>query len=508
MLRDDERTRGASRSADTAGRYQPPRHVYRVPVALDLAPPRRRNGPALAAVAGLVLIAAGGYAASRTVLAPDLDGQLAGADGARGDAPVTAGPVIMAPPQIRPSVPGAVSTLRGLVEGASELTANGVPIEIEAGGQFRVHLAQGLNAVTITATDDLGRATEAPVQITDQPTEPEYPQTAAVHVTALDWVNPVIHDAIVELARAGRINAVQLDIKDEAGEVGYASEVAMARQAGAAAGYYDAAEAIEELHSLGVRVIGRIVCFLDPLMSGWAWQQGRSDLVVLDGAGSAPLANNYGAAAFSNLASPEVRQYQMDLAVEAAQLGFDEILYDYVRRPEGDLTDMQFPGLDVPAEVAVARFVADTNRLLQATETELGVSVFGISATRPLPTAQDIGLLAPNVDYVSPMVYPSHWGSGEYGVANPNAQPADIVRASLFDFERLIAGSGAAMVPWLQDFSAGGIEYGPNEVRAQITAAAEAGGDGFLLWNAGSVYHGDALDAVFASDAESSDAGD
>jgi len=102
---------------------------------------------------------------------------------------------------------------------------------------------------------------------------------------------------------------------------------------------------------------------------------------------------------------------------------------------------------------------------------------------------------------VSPMVYPSHWGAGEYGVAHPNAQPADIVRASLVDFERLIAGSGAAMVPWLQDFSAGGIEYGPNEVRAQISAAAEVGSEGFLLWNAGSVYHGEALDPVFTNTA-------
>ncbi len=360
-----------------------------------------------------------------------------------------------------------------------------------------MHLAQGLTGLTLAATDDPGRVTEAAEMDTDQPTPPAYPRTSAVHVRAIDWVNPAIHDQIVELALSGRINAVQLDIKDEVGEVGYASEVAMARQVGAAAGYYDAEAALQELHDLGVRVIGRIVCFLDPIMSGWAWQQGRSDLVVLDGSGAAPLDNNDGTAAFSNLASAEVRQYQMDLAVEAAQLGFDEILYDYVRRPEGDLTDMQFPGLEVPAEVAVARFVADTKRLLEPTGAELGVSVFCISATRPLPTAQDIGLLAPNVDYVSPMVYPSHWGSGEYGVAHPNAQPADIVRASLTDFERLIAGSGAAMVPWLQDFSAGGIEYGPNEVRAQINASTEVGSEGFLLWNAGSVYHGDALDPLF-----------
>ena len=72
------------------------------------------------------------------------------------------------------------------------------------------------------------------------------------------------------------------------------------------------------------------------------------------------------------------------------------------------------------------------------------------------------------------MVYPSHWGPGEYNVADPNLQPADIVRASVSDFARVVAGSGAAVVPWLQDFSAGGVQYGPAEVRAQIDAALAA----------------------------------
>ena len=86
------------------------------------------------------------------------------------------------------------------------------------------------------------------------------------------------------------------------------------------------------------------------------------------------------------------------------------------------------------------------------------------------------------------MVYPSHWGSGEYGVPDPVRQPAEIVTASLADFERIVAGSGAAVVPWLQDFSSGDVVYGPAEVRAQIDAARATGSEGFLLWNPNSVY--------------------
>jgi hypothetical protein len=91
------------------------------------------------------------------------------------------------------------------------------------------------------------------------------------------------------------------------------------------------------------------------------------------------------------------------------------------------------------------------------------------------------------------MVYPSHWGPGEYGVPDPLRQPAAIVAASLADFHRIVAGSGAAVVPWLQDFDAGGVTYGTAEVAAQIEAATASGSTGYLLWNPTSSYHADAL---------------
>ncbi|MEJ7724826.1 MAG: putative glycoside hydrolase, partial [Ilumatobacteraceae bacterium] len=262
---------------------------------------------------------------------------------------------------------------------------------------------------------------------------------------------------------------------------------------GAAQDYYDPEEAVAELHALDVRVIGRVVCFLDPTLASWAAENERPDLLVLDGSGSSPLANDYGTAAFTNLASAEVRDYQMDLATEAVSFGFDEILYDYVRRPEGDLTSMQFDGLKTAADVAVARFVAESSDRLDGTEALLGVSVFGIASTRPEQIAQDIQLLAPHVDYVSPMVYPSHWGDGEFGVADPVRQPGDIVRASVEDFHRVVAGSGAAVVPWLQDFDSGDVVYDVQKVSAQIDAARSTGSPGFLLWNPRSQYTVDAL---------------
>jgi hypothetical protein len=123
-----------------------------------------------------------------------------------------------------------------------------------------------------------------------------------------------------------------------------------------------------------------------------------------------------------------------------------------------------------------------------------GASVFGIAADRPDAVGQDIPRIARHVDYVAPMVYPSHWVNGEYNVANPNKQPYDIVKASLADFQAKMAGTGARLMPWLQDFSLGQT-YGPAEVKAQMDAAASLGVSDWLLWNPGVTYTRGALDA-------------
>jgi hypothetical protein len=443
-------------------------------------------------LAALVLAAAG--AAVIAVVLPALQRSPSAPPDASGTTVPAAGPVLSVPASVAPSSPGFVNALRGLVDGAVALTGNGTPITIEPGGAFTMLIPQGTASIELVATTADGAQTAVTVGVTDQPVAPSYPPTAALHVRGVEWAVPEIREQILGLARSGRINAVQLDIKDEAGEVGYSSAVPLVATVGANAAHYDAAAAVAELHAAGVRVIGRIVCFLDPLLARWAWGAGRPEMIVLDAAGTGPLANNYGAAAFTNPANAEVRQYQVDLAREAVALGFDDVLYDYVRRPEGDLAGMQLPGLTTAPDIAIARFVADTKAALAGTPATLGVSVFGISASRPEPTAQDIRLLAPLVDYLAPMVYPSHWGPGEYGVADPVRQPADIVARSVADFERVAAGSGAAVVPWLEDFSAGDVVYGPVEVRAQIDAARAVGAEGFLLWNPHSTYSIDALD--------------
>ena len=181
---------------------------------------------------------------------------------------------------------------------------------------------------------------------------------------------------------------------------------------------------MRRLHALGIRVIGRLVCFRDPILAAAAWRDGRRDEVV-----QTPSGDEYaGYGGFTNFANPVVRAYNIAIAVAAARAGVDDILYDYVRRPDGPISSMRFRGLHTTPAAAVVEFLRQTRVAFRPYHTFLGASVFGIAATRPSQVAQDVPEMARQVDYIAPLVYPSHWGPGEYNVSNPNAQPFDIVQ--------------------------------------------------------------------------------
>jgi hypothetical protein len=310
-----------------------------------------------------------------------------------------------------------------------------------------------------------------------------------VHITGAAWAYKPKHDAVMTLLKNHNINAVEVDIKDESGIVNYASTVPLATTVGAIQKLYDVKKMVAEIHAAGGRVIGREVVFHDSKLAKWSWDNGHhSD--VLQTAAHEPWKGSYGDFSFTNFASPTVQQYNTDLAVEAAKDGFDDVLFDYVRRADGKLSEMYIPDLTGSPEQAVADFVKKTREALDKAglSTYLGASVFGISATRPKEIAQDIPMMAPYLDYVAPMVYPSHWGSDEYGLASPINHPYDIVQRSLKDFQKDVKGTSAQVVPWLQAFSLDGVTYGPTEVLAQEKGAHDDGLDGFLLWNAGADY--------------------
>lgn len=400
--------------------------------------------------------------------------------------------VDLTPPLL--DVPGPFHTdawqplrVTGHTEDGARVTVAGYDASVDD-GSFSVDVpAPQPRVITVVATDAAGNRTviEQPISVT--PRRPPAPMRA-VHVTADAWANTGLRNGILALIRSHRINTVELDIKDEGGIAGWNPPVALARRIGAAQPIFDLAATVKRLHAMGVRVIGRLVCFRDPILATAAWQSGKRDEVV-----QTPSGGEYsGYGGFTNFANPVVRAYNIAIAVAAAKDGVDDILFDYVRRPDGPISTMRFPNLHGSPSAAIVDFLRETRLALEPYHTYLGASVFGIAATRPDQVAQDVPEMARQVDYIAPLDYPSHWGPGEYGVPDPNAQPYQIVVRSLVDFERDVAGTPARIVPWLQDFSLG-VTYGPYQVRQEIAAAQKDGIDEFILWDPDVTYTKDAL---------------
>jgi hypothetical protein len=386
-------------------------------------------------------------------------------------------------------------TLRGAVEPAVRVRVDGRQASVGEDGGFAVSFDSApARTVIVLAEDPAGNVADSRFKVATAPRYPRNPMRA-VHVTADAWAHEGLRAEVLRLLDERRINTVELDLKDESGVVGWRSGVPLARRIGAERNLYDMAAAVKLLHARGARVVGRLVAFRDPVLAEWAWTHGRRDLVIQTPEGGA-YSGGYGG--FTSYVHPTVLAYNVDLAVAAAKLGVDDVLYDYVRRPDGPIDSMVVPGLDQDPSVAVVEFLALAKRRLAPYGTFLGASVFGIAATRPDEIAQDVPAIAREVDYVAPMVYPSHWGPSEYGVSQPEMEPYAIVRRSLLDFRQAVRGTGARVVPWLQDFSLG-VQYGEQEVRAQIDAARDAEIDEFLLWDPTVTYTGAALedDAAF-----------
>lgn len=377
-------------------------------------------------------------------------------------------------------------------EDASSVTVDGEPVSPDAAGMVEaVYPEPPQAAVVIAATDANGNMVEESVSVElALAGAPGGPPIFGVHASGYTWATPILKDPIVEMIDAGLINTVQIDLKDEGGDIWYDTEVGLAHEIGAVTVLWDLAAVIEELHGMGVRVIARIVNFRDPRLATYAVESGNMSWVIQNPDGTAY--GQYGG--FTNPYNPDVIEYNIALAEEAARLGVDDVMFDYVRRPD-TLQELVYPGQEGSPEDAIVNFLALSHERVGAAGARLGAAVFGIAATRPTEIAQDIPRMAEVIDFIAPMVYPSHWGPGEYGVDDPNSQPYDITFASLADFVELTSGTQASLIGWLQDFSLG-VDYGPAEVSAQIQASRDAGVENILLWDAATTYTRAALDPL------------
>jgi hypothetical protein len=239
---------------------------------------------------------------------------------------------------------------------------------------------------------------------------------------------------------------------------------------------------VRKARAKGVYLIGRVVVFEDPLLA-----ERRPGMAIRRRDGGIWL--NHAGLGWANPYDERVWKYNVDIAVAAGTAGFDEIQFDYVRFPtDGDLSSAVFAGKRREAKAAtISAFLAYARDRLEPLGVRISADVFGLAATRNMGIGQRISRLARHLDAVYPMVYPSHYGPGEFNLPDPNAQPGRTVALSLRDFASELRGQDVRLVPWLQDFSLGR-EYTIDDVRDQIQAARDASVEGYLLWNPVGVY--------------------
>jgi hypothetical protein len=312
-------------------------------------------------------------------------------------------------------------------------------------------------------------------------------EVRGVHVTmALASLDGKLEE-FYDLTNAG-LNTVQLDVKDENGEVAFNRPgVPLARAAQATRTYFNPREAAAEAEARGIYLVGRVVVFEDPILS-----RNRPRLAIQRQGGG--VWTSSGGLGWTNPYDERVWKYNVDVAAAAVKSGFDEIMFDYVRFPtDGDVASAVYPQrAREHRSVTIARFLEYARGRLEPMGARVSAAVFGLTATREMGIGQRPRRLARHLDVIYPMVYPSHYGPGEYGLDDPDGVPGITVARSLRDFRRALRDSDTLLVPWLQDFSLGH-EYTLEDVQAQILAARDADAGGYLLWNPSGVYTDGAL---------------
>jgi hypothetical protein len=307
---------------------------------------------------------------------------------------------------------------------------------------------------------------------------------------------------LIAAADSTEINALVIDMKDEFGLNYKTQNPEFAKNAGTAT-VAKVGPLLDTLKAHNIFPIARIVVFKDSVTARVhpEWTIRRKDGSTWRDKKGIAWVNPY---------HRELWDYNIGVAEELVKLGFKEIQFDYIRFPEPypSLPPQVFPGSnDIAKADALAAYLKEAKSRLNKLGVRSTADIFGLVTTvgGPLEVGQYWEKISPNVDVALPMVYPSHYPHGELGVANPNAQPYEIIykaisRARERD-KKLGIQEPEHVRPWLQAFTLGKPEYGPTQLEAEKKAVYDAGYDGWVMWNPGSIYdvYMPALEKTFVS---------
>jgi len=286
------------------------------------------------------------------------------------------------------------------------------------------------------------------------------------------------------------INAFVIDAKDIVGILTYKSnDPIVQKYQQHPAIIKDFNKLVHYLHSKNIYVIVRQALFQDMNLIKY-----RKDLAIYNKNTASKTIEYKGNPIWLDPAKEEVQDYNLRIFKELLSFGVDEIQFDYVRYPaEGDLSGVVYHDVNTPEDKTkhLERFLFKAWFLKYPTETKLSIDVFGITAWQEkkdiMATGQDIPKISVYLDYISPMLYPSHFNRGFEGIANPADHPEYFYQKGMNYFKALLPDY-VKIRPWLQAFKWRVTNYNEEYILRQIKTSQDNHGYGWILWNAASNY--------------------
>ena len=297
-----------------------------------------------------------------------------------------------------------------------------------------------------------------------------------------------LRDSAIKLLQETELNTLAIDVKGDRGMIPYKSAIPLAAEVGAqrTITVREIAPLMKSLKAKGIYTIARIVVFKDNPLAG-----ARPDLAVKTPAGE--IWRDRENLAWVDPFKKEVWDYNINIAVEAAQYGFDEIQFDYLRFPDASGLQFSMSNTEENRVRAISGFLMEARRRLTPYNVFVSADIFGYVCWNLNDTkiGQRLEDLAVHLDYICPMLYPSGFQYGIPGYRNPVANPYEIVYLSLKRAQERTNLPSHRFRPWLQAFRDYAFDrryFNDREIMGEVKAAEGFGSQGWMLWNPRNAY--------------------
>jgi len=291
---------------------------------------------------------------------------------------------------------------------------------------------------------------------------------------------------ILAKIKSTQMNAVIIDIKDVKGNISYNTKLSEPKKIGATkiTTISNLKKFISDLKEMGIYTIARIAVFKDTKQA-----KKFPSRAVKNSNGKVWIDTHN--TAWVDPHSSKAQNYTLNIAVEVAKAGFDEINFDYIRFPARE--GLKFAKADIQANriSAIEKFLYRAKNRLRKYPVLISVDIFGYVAWNKTDThiGQTVASLAKHADYIYPMLYPSGFHKWTLGFSDPTEYPYQIVKASILKAHSDI--DPIRIRPWLQsfrDYAFSRKDYKEYQIAQQIKASDDSNATGWLLWSPSSRY--------------------